>query len=666
MNFNQKNYNIETIIEDYLTKHNLTLSLKYFQIETQNNNFQKGSNKSNEILKAYDNGQYDLFFQLFYNIIPKNNLISNKNLSKLEFFLHVYFSIYPILRNIIDKKEVNDKVILSLKEKMIQFKAFLDQKETDMLNTNDLLPYYALPYISNPVKHPTFQKIFKVEWYLDLKEKLMNALKDYDVVEKNSLLESIIQNNQSMTEELNRYKSLEEISKKTLIDCQIKWSKLSLEIIRQSSELCNLLDKLKSKHDEFNKALIVKEKIKKYEKFINNNLEELKLSTSTMPKDQKELKEHKEHKELIIKESIDSIQNKQIMKEKEATVPFTIRQNEVNQSIDNKIIDYDISLLNYFKIKENFIKHINLDFENTNEEHKLKSVINLNFALREIRCRLTRKKIFELKQFALYGIIYYDLFEIRPNSSLLLKKTNIYSYIINEPTLIVESLKLINSLCNEPKGRNYLLERDTFIDDIVRIMKKEKYESEIRQNCLGIVQKLTLKSSPQAKLIDLNIIHWIVLVLIEDKDDGLTEYTLEYGLALLMNLSLKKLGRDKCEELAKPILSLLIYYLNSDSVQIRTCVNGTLYSLIKRKSIREIAKSYKLLDTLETLIENPNDQMKKQIQYIIDELNSNDDLEEIDEDDNKAENEDEEDELIDEEYVSFIIFNYLDGRRLLK
>ncbi len=32
--------------------------------------------------------------------------------------------------------------------------------------------------------------------------------------------------------------------------------------------------------------------------------------------------------------------------------------------------------------------------------------------------------------------------------------------------------------------------------------------------------------------------------------DCLTEYSLEYGLALLMNLSLRSSGRDKCEEVS--------------------------------------------------------------------------------------------------------------------
>ena len=38
------------------------------------------------------------------------------------------------------------------------------------------------------------------------------------------------------------------------------------------------------------------------------------------------------------------------------------------------------------------------------------------------------------------------------------------------------------------------------------------------------------------------------------------------------------------------LLKILINFLHSESVQVRTCINGTLYSLLKRKKFKKEAK----------------------------------------------------------------------------
>lgn len=211
--------------------------------------------------------------------------------------------------------------------------------------------------------------------------------------------------------------------------------------------------------------------------------------------------------------------------------------------------DLEYQLIDFIKIKEEVSVMINSNTHRSNqdENNNLGQAQKINFILRELRCRLNRRKNFDLKQYTLYGIIYYDLFSIKPNSSLLFNKSNILDFLLKEEETLHEALKLANSLCNESKGRNYLLEHKHFIEQIVTILKSQSEENEVRQNCIGIIQKLTLKSAPQTKLIELDIIDWIVETLTKE-EEHITEYTLEYGLALLMNLSLKKSGRDKCEK----------------------------------------------------------------------------------------------------------------------
>jgi hypothetical protein len=48
-------------------------------------------------------------------------------------------------------------------------------------------------------------------------------------------------------------------------------------------------------------------------------------------------------------------------------------------------------------------------------------------------------------------------------------------------------------------------------------------------------------------MIQLDLIKWISQVL-RNESDQLTDYSIEYATALLMNLSLRDAGKDKCEE----------------------------------------------------------------------------------------------------------------------
>ena len=49
-------------------------------------------------------------------------------------------------------------------------------------------------------------------------------------------------------------------------------------------------------------------------------------------------------------------------------------------------------------------------------------------------------------------------------------------------------------------------------------------------------------------MIEQDMIKWIVMTLKKEKE-SLSEYSYEYATALFMNLSLRSLGKKKCEEL---------------------------------------------------------------------------------------------------------------------
>ena len=233
----------------------------------------------------------------------------------------------------------------------------------------------------------------------------------------------------------------------------------------------------------------------------------------------------------------------------------------------------------------------------------------------EIRFRIYNKENRNLQELTLYEIFYYDLF------GTLSKNSTIFKRLLSNKNLNLEVIKLVNSLANFNKGKNYLLSKNTLIEDIVKCMISEKNDSELRQNCLGTIQKFTLRNEPQNKLIELNVIHYLVDIF-SYQCDSLSDYTIEYGLALLMNLSLRKEGKEKFEAVGDKIIKIIIKFLNYENIQILTCINGILYSLLKKKKIRELAKLYEIEKKLNELKKFNNEQLNKQIKYIIDELNN--------------------------------------------
>lgn len=64
---------------------------------------------------------------------------------------------------------------------------------------------------------------------------------------------------------------------------------------------------------------------------------------------------------------------------------------------------------------------------------------------------------------------------------------------------------------------------------------------------------------------------------------------MEYATALLMNLSLRNRGKDECEKLTQSvnILKVLSDMMEHENLQVRTHVNGTLYSILTRPNLKQ-------------------------------------------------------------------------------
>src|SRR5687767_13216550 len=95
-------------------------------------------------------------------------------------------------------------------------------------------------------------------------------------------------------------------------------------------------------------------------------------------------------------------------------------------------------------------------------------------------------------------------------------------------------------------------------------------------------------------MIEVDVIKWLAVAMSDL--DSLSEFSLEYGAALLMNLSLRNSGKLKCFSQQFDILQVLNDLLEHENPRVRTYVNGTLYSVLSLKEMKERAKEMGMED----------------------------------------------------------------------
>jgi len=453
--------------------------------------------------------------------------------------------------------------------------------------------------------------------------------------------------NEKLIEEIKKLKTKDEKSKIAFIDSQKTWSNLALNIISYSFGLIDIYNNV-ANNVQNPQVEKIRQKLIKYQNFLKRNMEEL------------EKNKNANNSSLMVKnEEIDGIENSMLNQNNVSSKNNNNNINNINNysmknNINNiKMGDKDTlgndntNINNYSRDENNENKNINnINNENDNNDNdndniqkgksiqidyepdnlidmkRFISALNrkiqvddnkLIYIFREIRLRIFRRKNLQLSELTLYELFMYDLFGTLSKSSYL------FHELINNQILNLEVMKILNSLASMNKGRNYLLAKETLIDDIVQCMIREKTDSDLRQKCLGTIQKFTLRSQPQNKLIELNVIHYIVNLFAYEAD-SLSDYTVEYGLALIMNLSLRKAGREKFEAIADKTIQILQKFMDKDNIQVLTCINGTLYSLLKKQKFKNEARNKGLDIKLKNAkIDNP--QLKKQITYILEELN---------------------------------------------
>ncbi|CAD8166581.1 unnamed protein product [Paramecium octaurelia] len=614
---------LNNIVQDYLLRSNCIKTLEQFKIESQ-----FATEQSNEtehiILGHFDRGERDKFFESWSRYIPISQRQDHDSW-KLEFFIQIYFFIYPI-HPLFKRKGQIDKYSIN------QFKTYLDTKGGDLSKTNEVLSFYALPYVKNPQTHQSFQHLFTHEWVSDLRIKLKEFIQSiYGSDQHGSVLKRLVlskegstnnqqQNDQKRVIEMKQLQQenfelkkknnqqiqalqeLNHLAQKNLTEAQKKWFSLTGEMLKMQKEMLKYIESNKKIPEQIQQF---KKKITSYDKFFSQNLEDL------------------------VNKSEDISLFNNITQPDHDLSEITNQQqiNPVQQSIEEYIP------LNYGKIISLFTKSQN-------------SVL-IATVLQALRWRITRARSALERRSVVVAYQTHDLIGTHQRNIILAQHLMFKA----APVIQCQTLKLMNALASDYDGRTYLISNSQLIKLLIELIKKDQTDSIKRKNAIGTLQKLSLRKQSQIWMLDNDIIY-VALTILQREKFNLSEYTYEYITALIMNLSLSSRGRDALsmnKELAFEVLFELIEYPND---QIRTFTNGTFYSMFSRRELRDYAYQLNIPQELPKLLSVSEERFKKQIQYMIEQLESNEDdyeQSQLEEDNDVDDLEDDEECPVDDE-----------------
>ncbi|CAD8153513.1 unnamed protein product [Paramecium pentaurelia] len=585
------------IVQDYLLRSNCLKTLEQFKVESQFA-IEKLNQTQYILLSHFDRGEKDKFLESWSRYIPIQQRQDNEYW-KLEFYVQIYFLIYPI-HPVFKKKGVIDNNSIN------QFKQYIDTNGNDLSKSNEVLPFYALPYVKNPEMHPNFQHIFTHEWISNLRLKLKEFLQSvYGQEQNGSILKRLLlskegssniqqqdfqkkmtenirllqQENNELRKKINQLtQELQDINytgQQNLFEAQKKWFQFTRDMLKMEKDMIKYIESNKKNPEQLQ---LFKKNIGQCDLFLGQSLDEKfnKLQGVT-------------HQDKVTQPDHDlfDLTNQQQM--------ITLQQ-----SIEEYVP------LNYEKLIKLFTKNSN--------------PVLVATVLQALRWRITRAKSALERRSVIIAYQTHDLIGAHQ------RNIGLAQYLMMKSAYIIQCqvLKLMNALASDYVGRTYLTSNTNLIKFLIESIKKDQTDSIKRKNSIGTLQKLSLRKQSQIWMLDNDIIQ-VALNILKREKFQLSEYTYEYITALIMNLSLSPRGRDSLsinKELAFEVLFELIEYPND---QIRTFINGTFYSMFSRRDLRKYAYQLNIPQELHKILSISDYKFKKQIQYMIEQLKTNDD-----------------------------------------
>ncbi|NXQ79842.1 ARMC9 protein, partial [Nyctibius grandis] len=537
-----------------------------------------------DLLTAFENGEQKVFFQLWEEHISSSLRDNDPVAQKLEFYLHIHFATY-LLKHSMGKPDKAE-----LEERISHFKAYLETKGAALSQTTEFLPFYALPFVPNPMVHPSFKELFQDSWTLDLRTRLEKFLSVTLKARQNPRLLTLFENGQCNKEMLQHlHQQLVESEHRTMIYLK-RFNKMQADYHNLIGVTAELVDALEA---TVNGKMITPEYLQSVCVRLFSNQMRQNVAHSTDFR-------------------------------RPGTASTMLRASLAPVKMQDVPL---LPSLDYEKLKKDLITG----------NDRLKA-----FLLQALRWRLTTSYPGEQRDTVLQAYISNDLLDCHNNCQRsVLKLLHSKSEVVRQYTA-----RLINAFASLAKGRVYFSQNPTLLRMLEERLKAEDKDSLTCENVLGALQKLSLRRALQSAMIKDGLIFWLVDVLTDT--DCLSDYTLECSVALLMNLCLRSAGKKMCARIANRVLKVLSHLLGHENHEIQSYVNGALYHLLAIPSVREEARAMGMEEILRCFIKEGNAEMIRQIEFIIKQLNSEEPLNDgIVSDDEEEENDEKEDHIME-------------------
>ncbi|KAH9490004.1 LisH domain-containing protein armc9 [Bulinus truncatus] len=532
-----------------------------------------------QMLEFFHEGKNDMFFNLWRSSMPPVEKDSDSVFQKLEFYLNIYFAVYPFKYNLSQK----DK-----DEAMSNFKKYIESRGASLSQTTEFLPFYALPFVQNPKSHPSYKELFSENWSKDLK----------------SRLERYFSSTLTATPQPKLFELYNGKDGKGLRQQNLLLSQQVLEAEKKASAYLKRHSKVQS--DYHNLIGITADLVDALESTVQGK-----------------------H---ITPEYLQHLCNRLFTSHMHSSVDLT-RPGTAGEALRASVIPSLLPLndqgesypsLDYIQLKNQIRESV---------DHK-KALI-----FQALRWRLTRTSGAKRDQI-LNAYIQNDILGCSNPGPY---RETIMDLLKNSSDAVKQYLaRFYNACASLCAGRGYLSTNTDLLPALMDILKGDVRDHMAQEMVLGALQKLSLRRQLQSAMIERGVIEWLVDVL--EDNDSLSDYTLEYSVALLMNLCLRTAGKKKCSLKSHQTLKVLSDLLGHDNTEIRPYVNGALYSILAIPAIREEAKAMGMEEILKCFLKENQPDMNRQIEFIIKQLNSNENGEEYDSDEEDEDEDEEEDQ----------------------
>ncbi|KAJ8021710.1 LisH domain-containing protein ARMC9 [Holothuria leucospilota] len=540
-----------------------------------------------DLLTFFKVGNRKEFFKLWEEHVPGGIRTSDPICKKLEFYLNIYFAIFPIKYQLTTGKKSKVK----LEDTMSGFKTFLETKGAALSQTTEFLPFYALPFVPDPTKHPSYKELFSENWVPDLQLRLEKFLALTLPAQAQPRLFEIYQdiNSKNSGHMQKLQQSVVDAERRTMTYIK-RYNKIQADYHNLIGITAELVDTLES-------CISGKQVTPDYlqtvcQRLFSNQLRE-SVDVNRPPTANSLLK-------------ASYAQYSPIIEEKNEDIPLL------------PSLDYD---------------HVKRDMIHAETREKA-------LLLQALRWRLTRSEPGEQRDTVILAYVQHDLLGCKEESE---HRVALFNMLVDSDEVVQQYLcRLFNAFASLSVGRAYLGSYPELVSALQKTLTSDERDPITRENALGTLQKLSLKRHLQTWMIESGIISWLIQVL--EDSDALSDYTLEYSVALLMNLCLRTQGKKKCIPERGKVLKVLSDLLGHEDQEIRPYVNGTLYSILSVPEIRDEARSIGMEEILKCFIKEDTPEMNRQLQFIIKQLNSDVEVDDADSDDEEEDEEEDQDQ----------------------